>query len=520
MKTTTQQWMLALGLSLAATGTFIACSDPPMTPAPSFPGYQPHPTSSASASGSASADALALDNRPKLRAPTAFTPPTPEVTKLSNGMSAWILERHALPLVSVTFSIPVGSAADPKGKAGLASLTADMLDEGAGARSAVLVSTALQDLGTSLRTTVTQDGTVFSMTVLKRNFAQAFSIVADVIARPSLDPKEFKRVKDLWKNALLQRSDDPGAVASAVSRIAVFGPDHPYGHPADGLLSHTAAVDLESVKAFYAAHYRPSNITITVAGDLSKDELNKSVNDVLGAWQPAAAAAPEPLAMPATPYKAPRMILVDRPDAPQSVVSVVKPGIKPTDADAPLYDLVNTALGGSFTSRLNQNLREDKNWTYGARSAFTESKNGGLFLARAAVETKHTGDAMGEILKELTGMAKDGLTAEEVDKVRSQDRADLVSGYETVESVSGRFASLSFLGLPSSFDTEASTKRQKAGGDALKKIAESVDPTSAILIIVGPASEVTPMLAPWGTPTLWDPEGNPPSPKKPAKKKK
>lgn len=483
------------------------CTEPPMTPPPPFPTAAP-PTATPSATAAASALPDSIDNKPALGAPGVFEPPAPEIVKLPNGMTLWLLERHTLPLVAVSVSVPVGSADDPSGKEGLASITADMLDEGAGTRSAIDVSTALQDLGVNLSTRTTLDGTLLSLTVLKKNFGQAFGILADVVARPRFEEKEWKRVSDLWKNSLIKRADDPNGVARVVGQIAVFGRNHPYGHPTDGFLSSAGNIDLAAVKAFHASQYRPERLVLAVAGDITKDEISRAVTDAFGSWK-ASGPAPEASPPAPAPSKAPALVLVDRPDAPQSVIAVTRPGIVLQDPDAPLYDLVNTALGGSFTSRLNQNLREDHGWTYGAGSAFTETKRGGAFAARAAVETKHTGPALDEMLKELRNMAAKGLTEDELSKVRAQDRADLVQAYESVSGIAGRYGVLSTLGLSAGYDAAASRKRQTATLDDLKKIAQGVDPAKATIIVVGPRKEVGPALAKLGQPEIWDTEGNP-----------
>jgi len=495
-------------VTFATLATLAGCSDPPMTPPPPFPTI-PTPTSTASASASAAVVLPdSLDNKPALPSAKVFEPPAPEIVKLPNGMTVWLLERHTLPLVAVSIALPVGSANDPTGKEGLASITADMLDEGAGARGAIEVSTALQDLGATMRTAVTLDGSIFSVSVLKKNFSQAFGILADVVARPRFEEKEWKRVSDLWRNSLIKRADDPNSVARVVGQVAAYGRSHPYGHPTDGFVSSAKTIDLAAVKAFYGSHYRPEKLVLSVAGDITKDELARAVDDAFGTWK-ATGPAPEAVVASSTTWKRPPLVLVERPDAPQSVIAVYGQGIRLQDPEAPLYDLVNTALGGSFTSRLNQNLREDHGYTYGAGSAFTETRMGGAFLARAAVETKVTGPALEEMLKELRKMAASSLTDDELSKVRAQDRSDLVQAYESAGGIAGRYAMLSTLGLSPSYDAAASRTRQSATLDALEKIAQAVDPSKATIIVVGPKKELAPVLAKWGEPELWDTEGNP-----------
>src|SRR6185503_18747208 len=244
------------------------------------------------------------------------------------------------------------------------------------------------------------------------------------------------------------------AVSRVVTAAVLYGPGTPYGHPPDGLLEDAKKIDLGAVKAFYGEHWRPEEAILVIAGDITKDEVLEATSASLGAWKaskatPAKAEPPPPIAPRAG---APRLVLVERADAPQSVIAVVREGVTAADPRAPLLELINTALGGSFTSRLNQNLREDHGWTYGARSGFTMTRAVGSFVARAAVVTEATGPALKEMLGELEKMAASGLTDEEVGKVQAQDRAELVQIYERVDGITERLSTLANLGLPPTFE--------------------------------------------------------------------
>lgn len=448
--------------------------------------------------------------KPPLGSPKAFDLPPPSVFNAANGMTVWLVERHSLPIVSASLAIPYGAASDPKGKAGLAHVTAEMLDEGAGPRNAVEVSTGLNDLGAALGTSATLDGTIVSLTVLKKNFKPAFDIFSDVVARPRFEASEWKRVSALWKNDLNKRAQDPSAVARVVMSAALYGIDSPYGHPSDGLLAGATAIDLGAVKAFYATHYRPDKATLIVAGDVTQGEVTQAIEASLGTWA-APKTPPAPLPVVIVPEVHPALILVDRPDAPQSVIGVVREGVAAHDESAPKLDLINTALGGSFTSRLNQDLREDHGWSYGARSAFTESRGQGTFVARASVMTEATGQALKAMIADLDKMAKAGLSDAEIEKVKAQDRAELVRTYESVSGVSKRLATLAILGLPPGFDAIASRTRQQATKPALDLLGPRVSPSGAIVVVVGPKAAVAPQLATVGLggPEIWSPEGTP-----------
>ncbi len=446
---------------------------------------------------------------PKLASSPVFEPAPPDVFKVG-PITVWHLPRPQLPLVSATFLVPVGGAADPKDRPGAASLSADMMDEGAGTRGAVELSTELQDLGAELRSYAGADASYASMTVLKKRFDAAFGILADVVARPRFEEKEYRRVHGLWKDALKKRADDPASVAGVVAQAAVYGRDTPYGHPTMGWPSSADAVTLDEVKRFHAAAWRPEQLVLVIAGQIEKPEIEAALTKHLAGWAPEGAAAVAPPSPPRDDR--PRLVIVDRPKAVQSALYVVREGVRAGGPGAAPLELVNTALGGSFTSRLNLNLREDKGWTYGARTGFTETRGVGTFVARAAVQAEFTGPALAETLKELKAMADSGPTDAEVQKARAQDRAELVQAYETVAGASGRLAQLAALGLPPGFDAQATRERASVDRAELLRLAKAgVDPTKATIIIVGDLVTLRTQLEPLGLPEpqIWDVEGRP-----------
>jgi predicted Zn-dependent peptidase len=452
-----------------------------------------------------------LGVRPPLAAPKPFEPVSPELFKTPGGITVWLVSRAGLPLVSAALVVPAGSASDPKGKEGLASVTADMLDEAAGKRTALELSGAIADLGASLATGASADGSFVALSVLKKNFEPAFAILSDVVARPRFDAGDFRRVSELWKNDLRQRAEDPARVSGVVTRAVVFGSGSPYAHPPEGLLASTARVDLAATTGFYDQHWRPERAVLVVVGEVSRAEVTRAVEQGLGGWRPRGRAAVEVTSTLAAPAARPKLVIVDRPGAPQSVVAVAREGVAADDPAAPLLELLNVALGGSFTSRLNQNLREEHGYTYGARSAFVEARRGGSFVARAAVSTPVTGAALTELLGELGAMAVDGLRPGELEKARAQARSDLVQAYETINGLSRHLAGLAMVSLPATFDATAALKREAATLPELGALAPRVDPRPATVVIVGPRAEVLPQLAPLelGEPVFWDAEGQP-----------
>ncbi|MBW2454597.1 MAG: insulinase family protein [Deltaproteobacteria bacterium] len=453
-----------------------------------------------------------LGERPQLAAPKPYQAPTPQVYETNQGIQVWLLERPNLPMVSMALSVPCGSANDPPASPGMAHITGSMLDEGAGKRGAIAISSAIDDLGASLRTRVSIDGSRVSLTVLQKHLDEAFEIFADVVARPRFDPQEWERVHALWLNQLRKRADHPQAVSRVLTRAVLYGPDTPYGHPTGGQLEVAKAMELLTIQTFYKQHWRPDRALLVVAGAITKTKLDRLIARSWGDWQ-APTSAPAAPPQPTPPrHPLPKLVLVDRPEAPQAVITVVGPGVAAKDPAAPLLDLLNTALGGSFTSRLNQNLREDHGWSYGAGSAFIEARGVGPFLTTSAVFTDVTGQAIAEIHAEIRKLAQSGLTEAEHVKFRARDLTELIETHETVQSLVGRLTTLGVLGLPAGFDASASRARQAATPEQLAALARArFDLDRATTIVVGPrAPLLTQLLAlDLGEPQIWTPAGRP-----------
>lgn len=486
----------------------VACGGgaPPAAPEPARPEQRP------------AAEADPLGPRPEPETPPPFVPPVPTVYKRPNGMVVWLLERHNLPLVSLEIVVPAGSARDPAGKGGLAFATADMLDEGAGTRDALAISRDIDRLGATLSTGAYQDFAFVQLTSLKKNLGEAAQIFGDVVARPKMDPVEWRRVHELWKNELRARQSHPDAVAAVVAVRKGYPPSHPYAHPVSGTLKSAAQVTLEDVKKFHATQFRPDVATCVVVGDVTRAELDGVLDRALGTWKAPPTPAPVPPIghAPSTgvgerdPMLGRPVWVVDRPDAPQSVIAVVRRGVAAGEAEAGPLTRVNAALGGSFTSRLNQDLREEHGWSYGARSRFSATRMRGHFVAQAAVHTEHTGDALKAMIADIEAFAKEGLTPEEVEKTRLLARSELVEAFETTSGAAARLARNAGLGLEADHEAEASKVTFRATREELKRLAAAfTNLEESMIVVVGPRAKIAPQLAAIGLTTLQSvsPEG-------------
>jgi predicted Zn-dependent peptidase len=417
---------------------------------------------------------------------------------LSNGLEVVAVRRTVAPIVSVSIMIRTGADADPPEAAGLAAASADMLDEGAGTRDALALAEELERLGADLWLGCGRDGSQVSLQVPANGFRPALDIVGDVLVRPSLRAEDWTRVRGDRLTAVTQRRDQPDAVASVVGDRAFYGEGHPYGQPVDGFERTVEGIRLDDIRAFHAAYVRPNNACLVVAGDFDEQALHGQLEAALGAWQPAPFPPPRPT--PALP-RAPRLVLVDRPGAPQSVVRLASPGVDRVSPERAALSMLNAILGGSFTSRLNFNLREQKGYTYGAGSSFSFLRRGGAFTARASVFTEVTAAAVTEFLNELEGIRERPVTEEERSKARAMLLDRVAEGLATTGGIAATFAELGLYGLPLDEPQRfVAALEQTSAADMRRLALEHIDPAAVSIVIVGDRAAIEPGLRAIGLP--------------------
>ena len=417
---------------------------------------------------------------------------------LSNGLEVVALRRDVAPIISAAFMFRSGSALDPPGRTGLASITAEMLDEGAGARDALTIAADLEQLGADLWLGTGRDGSQLSVQAPRETFAAAMAIAADVLTRPRLEDADWGRVHHDRLTSVVQRRDQPESVVNVVSDLTLFGDAHPYGQPVDGLERTVQAITLGDVRAFHAAHYRPSNGSLVVSGDFDESTLQAQLERLLAAWQPGP--QPTPPRTPPWPSR-PRLVLCDRPGAPQSVVRMVAPGIDRLSPDRPGLSMLNAILGGSFTSRLNFNLREKHGYTYGAASSFSFLRHAGSFAARAAVFVESTAPAVREMLAELGGLRERPITADEHAKAHATLLMRVAEGLSSAGGMATTFGELGLYGLPLDEPMRFVGALGRTTAEDLRALGERyVDPDAACIAIVGDRAAIEPGLRELGLP--------------------
>jgi predicted Zn-dependent peptidase len=411
--------------------------------------------------------------------------PAVQKRALSNGLPVWIVEHHEVPVAQVDLIVRSGSGADPAGKFGVASLTAAMLDEGAGTRDALAVADAIDFLGAELQTGSSFDASSVRLHVPVSRLGDALPIMVDVALRPTFPQPELERIRQERLTALRQSRDDPAQIIGAAFPLAVFGKGHRYGTGAIGTTETLKAFTAADLRAFHEAHYRPSNAALMVVGDVKPEAVLPMLEQTFGSWK-ATGAATQAAAVPSpAQVRSRRVVIVDKPGAAQSQIRIGWVGVPRATPDFYSLQVLNTILGGSFTSRLNQNLREEHGYAYGARSIFDMRRVAGTFFAAAGVQTDKTGESVREFFNELTGILKP-IPVDEVAKGRNYLALGYARDFETTRDIAGQLAQMYIYDLPGDFFDTYVEKIQAVNVEDVRVAAKKyIQPENFAVVIVG-----------------------------------
>lgn len=435
------------------------------------------------------------DKPPEPGKPPDLVLPTFQSAKLDNGLTVLVSTRKELPLVFAGVAFAAGSSQDPKGKAGLAELSYRMLLEGAGKRDTVALDNAFADLGVSPAMDVNADGAEVGVRVLKRNVDPALALLADVVMRPTFDPKVFDRRKNQQIRDLVRQLSSPIMLAQLAALGAIFGEDHPYAHMSDGVPQTVQALTLAEAKGFYQQHAGPRAAALILAGDITLDEAVALAKKHLGAWKGQGTPPPAPPTPAAPPRQ--QVYVVPKPDLAQTVMLVGRPGLAAGHPDQYALELATTVYGGFFGSRLNMNLREAKGYSYGA-GAFMDPRLGvGPLLSYTAVRQDVTGPALKELVKELSGLKERPITTKELESAREGLIRAIPGGFETVEGLGGTAASIYFKRRPLNELERAVEGLRDASAAEVQRVAEAyLAPEAMQIVLVGDPATIQEQVGP------------------------
>jgi zinc protease len=411
---------------------------------------------------------------------------------LSNGLELWLVERPGAPLATVQLIADAGAVADPAGQPGIASLTAAMLTEGTARRSADELADELGFLAANLNAGAGREVASVSLTVLERNFTAALDLFADVVVNASFPDSVWPRVRDQRLASLIQSLDQPASVATDEFQRRLFGADHPLGRPVNGTPASVRAATPQALRDFHRRLYRPDNAHLIVVGGLPAANVAAQVERAFAGWAPGGAVAASPPPAGPAPQEATRVYLIDKPGAAQSQVRIGHVGVPRVHRDYFPLLVMNNILGGQFTSRINLNLREDKGYTYGARSAFQMGRLAGPFVASAGVQTAVTRESLVEFMRELEDIrGPRPVTAEEVDFARSSIVRREPLTLETNGQIASRVQDLILYGLPLDyFDDYNLHVAAVTVADVNRVAREYLQPDRFAIVVVGDRSTI------------------------------
>jgi len=435
--------------------------------------------------------------------------PAPASFKLANGLTVLLVEQHKLPVVAVHLFISSGSDSNPVQEPGLASFTTAMLPEGTQHRTAAQIADDAAQIGGELSSDSRVDYSTIGLRVLKQNTAQALDLLSDCVLHPKFDPVEIERVRKNRETDILQIKDEPFQLALGVFYRIVYGSDHPYGYRQIGTEESNKAISREDMTKFWQQISTPGNSALILAGDLSPEEARSLAERYFGGWS-GEKVKHEPQSVNIKTQRG--VYIVDKPGSPQTVVLVGGAGVPRNTPDFVPLEVMNNALGGLFSSRINLNLREEHGYTYGAFSQFIYHRAPGAFVAGGAIRTDATAPAVSEIMKEVERIRTGPLSAEEFKLAKGAFAFSLAGLFETSERTATTVGDLFTYDLPTDYYQKLPDQiAAVTESDAQRVARQYIDPASAVVVAAGDRAKIGPELQKLsiGAVELRDFEGNP-----------
>lgn len=428
---------------------------------------------------------------PALGPAPALTLPPIQKRTLSNGLPVLLVESHEAPLVQVNLLVRAGSGDDPAGKFGAASLTLAMLDEGAGSRNALQIADEVEFLGADLGTTSSFDASAVRLNVPVARLTAALPLMADVALRPTFPQAELERLRQERITALLQARDDAESVAPTAFARLLYGASHRYGTDAMGTEATLKAMSTDDLRAFHAAMVQPANAALVVTGDTTLDTVLPLLEQHFGGWKAGTPSARAPVAAAPQPAQG-QIYIVDMPGAEQSQIRIGWVGVARSTPDYFTLQVLNTVLGGSFTSRLNMNLRETHGYAYGANSRFTMRLAPAPFSAGAGVQTDKTSESIQEFFNELNAITKP-IPAEELAKAKNYVALGFPADFETSQDLASRLEELVVYQLPDDYFSKYVASIQAVTPESAQKAAATyIVPGRFAVVVVGDRKVIEP----------------------------
>ena len=458
----------------------------PTPPAPTSPGVPPPPE-----------DREAWrTNVPNPQQSSVLRLPRPTRFALANGLTVYHVEDHHLPLVTAALVFRSGSAADPADLPGLAYFAADMLEQGTKTSDAMRIADRLDALGTTWNVNFDMDGGSRGIQSLSSSARASLALLSEVAIHPTFPETELERVRQDRLAALIQQRDSAPETATRIFLPALYGPGHPYGHTILGAEASLKKITREDIVRFHGDQHSPGTTALVVVGDIRETDVRKLAQELFGSWS---GTAPAARSLPVGGTTGSRVVIVDKPGSPQTRLVMGHTAVARNDPDYDALSLMNTILGGGFTSRINQNLRERNGYTYGTYSSVSENQGVGRIVVSGGIRTDVTGPAITEVMKEIRGMKEGPVTEAELARARGARIQALPGRFETSGYVAGQMGSLFVFQLPDDYFQTLPTRLGAITAADLSAMARKhLAPERMLIVAVGDRAKIAPQIEPLG----------------------
>jgi zinc protease len=441
---------------------------------------------------SVNADAVWRKDPPKPGPLHELNLPVPEIFKLSDGLTVYYHYRPGLPVIAVDLVFNTGSGANPVDKPGLASFAAKMLQRGTQARSAMQIVDEAALLGTALSSGASMDSSSVGASSLTKNFPGVLDLMSDVVLHPTFPPDEVERMRASRIAAFADERSDPDTIVARTGVSALFGPHNPFGYDNSGTEPSIKAMTREDMMNFWKMNYVPNNAALVVSGNIPVEDLKALAESKFAAWKSGEFQVPKIGAPETTKAK---IIIVDRPGAQQTMVRLLQLGVDRATPDYPALEVMNSELGGLFSSRINLNLREEHGYTYGASSFFVYRRSRGYFLAGGGIRTDATAPAVTEILKEIHRMIETTMTSAELSLAKDSQSRSLPGIFETDSGEAGALSELFVYNLARDYFSDLPDRLNAVTAEDAEAVAKKyLHPDQLILVCVGDRAKIEPEL--------------------------
>jgi len=417
---------------------------------------------------------------PALSIPDSWT------TELANGMKVYGIEQNEIPTVNFNLVIEGGHLLDSKDKNGVANLMTDILMEGTATKTPAELEKAIQGLGASIRMFTGRESIVVQGNTLTRNFEATMDLIEEILLEPRWDEEEFGRIKIATVNGIKRSNANPNVIANRVYTKTLYGDDHIFSYPSSGTEASVNAITIDDLKAFYNTNFSPSVSRFHIVGKIKKETALNALKDLETKW------AAKEVTMPTYEIPSQRgkssLLFVDVPNAKQSVISIGNIGLARTDKDFYPAEVMNYNLGGAFNGVVNRILREEKGYTYGARTGFSGTKIPGTFTASSSVRTNTTGESV-QIFKDEIARYKEGITAEDLEFTKNALIKSNARRFETQGALLGMLQEMSAYGLaPDYIEGEETTVRNMTLEQHKALANKYLDESKMAYLVVGDAA--------------------------------